>query len=74
MIDNLLQGLPAVAGYIDDILLTGENEEKHLHTLQEVLRRLDEAGLRLKFSKCKFMQQSVSYLGYRIDKSGLHPL
>ena len=71
VIDNLLQGLPAVAGYIDDILLTGETEEKHLQTLREVLRRLDEAGLRLKFSKCKFMQQSVSYLGYRI---GLHPL
>lgn len=31
-------------------------------------------GLRVKLSKCQFMQGSVEYLGHRIDKEGLlHP-
>ena len=35
---------------------------------------LESAGLRLKLSKCKFMQPTVEYLGYRIDAQGLHPI
>ena len=73
-IENLLQGIPGVAVYIDDILVTGATEEQHLKSLDEVLRRLFESGLKAKKAKCKFMVPSVSYLGYVIDADGLHPL
>ena len=33
----------------------------------------EEAGLRLKLSKCEFMKQSITYLGHTIDKDGLYP-
>ncbi len=39
--DTLLQGLPHVVAYIDDMLVTGEDEATHLHNLGEVLKRLD---------------------------------
>ena len=39
-----------------------------------MLSRLEKAGFRSRKSKCKFMCQSVSYLGYLIDEVGLHPL
>ena len=42
--------------------------------LEEVLSRLDRAGLRVKQSKCEFMRPSVTYLRHRIDATGLHPL
>ena len=32
------------------------------------------AGLKLKKQKYKFMQPSVEYLGYLIDKEGIHPM
>ena len=69
----LLRGIPQVIVYIDDILITGDNEEEHLSTLNAVLTRLQESGLRLKRGKCTFLAPSVEYLGYRIDKQGLHP-
>lgn len=60
--------------YIDDVLITRKTEEKHLYTLDEVVRRLREAGLHLKKSKCVFKGSSVVYMGHRIDAEGLHPM
>ena len=58
VIDSLLQGIEGIAVYLDDILITGSTEEEHLATLEEVLSRLDEAGLRVKRNKCEFMKPS----------------
>ena len=71
--DSLLQGIPQTCVYLDDILITGNTVEEHLKNLDEVLRRLQTAGLRLKSSKCLFMAPSVEYLGHVIDSAGLHP-
>ena len=74
VIESILQGIDGVVVYLDDILITGASKEAHLKTLDEVLSRLDRAGLRVKKSKCEFMKSSVTYLGHRIDANGLHPL
>ena len=73
IVDSLLQGIANVVAYLDDILITGRNDEEHLQNLERVLTKLDEAGLHLKMSKCSFMSVSVEYLGHRIDDQGLHP-
>ena len=70
--ENLLQGIPGVCIYIDDILITGHTEEEHLEHLTEVLTRLSKAGLTLKKAKCSFFLDSVEYLGHIISKDGLH--
>ena len=74
VIESILQGIDGVVVYLDDILITGVTKEAHLKTLDEVLSRLDRAGLRVKKSKCEFLKSSVTYLGHRIDADGLHPL
>ena len=71
--DNLLKGLNHVTAYLDDIVVTGTSEEEHLHNLEKLLRRLEEAGVRLKREKCVFFATQVEYLGHLIDKDGLHP-
>lgn len=73
-IEGVLQGVPHVAIFLDDILLTGKNDSEHLETLNMVLQRLQDAGLRLKRSKCTFMASEVVFLGHRIDSTGLHPV
>ena len=54
------------------MLITAQNDEKHLKTLETVLCCLSEHGLRLKKSKCEFLKARVEYLGYCIDADGLH--
>ena len=44
IMDNLLQGIPQVCVYLDDILVTGKSTEEHLKNLEEVLSRLRNAG------------------------------
>ena len=51
----------------------GKNKEEHLNTLEEVLKRLQNHGLKVYLDKCQFLQQSVEYLGRKIDALGLHP-
>jgi hypothetical protein len=70
--DTILQGLPGVMCYIDDILVTGSDDTSHLENLAEVLERLEKHGVRMKRAKCSFMQESVEFLGHRIDAEGLH--
>ena len=50
--ESVLQGIPGVCTYTDDMLVTGQDEQEHLDHLEEVLRRLREAGMRLKKEKC----------------------
>ena len=70
--ETILQGLEHVQCYIDDILITGSNEEEHLHNLEEVLKRLSQYGIRVKEGKCAFFKDKVEYLGHQISSEGLH--
>lgn len=70
--EGVLQGIPQVAVYLDDILVTGATRKMHLRTLDEVLTRLENAGLRLKRSKCTLLADEVQYLGHKVDAKGVH--
>ncbi len=59
--------------YIDDILITARTKEEHVTALEEVLKRLEESGLRAWKDKCVFLAPSVEYLGFVIDAQGVHP-
>lgn len=63
--DMVLQGIPGVACYIDDILVSGEDEASHLLSA-EVFRSLEEHGFRLKQEKWEFSMSSAEYLGHLI--------
>ena len=71
--EGILRGISNVCVYIDDILISGETEATYLQTLDKVLGKLNEAGLRLKREKCAFMLNSVEYLGHNISADGLCP-
>ena len=70
--DSILQGIPFVICYLDDILVSDRTDDEHLQHLEEVLRRFQHHGVRLKKEKCCFLQTSVEYLGHRVDAQGIH--
>lgn len=72
MMENIIIGIPGVACFLDDIVVTGENSLEHLTRLELVLQKLQECGLTVRKEKCKFFENSICYLGHVIDREGLH--
>lgn len=70
--DQVLQGVPGTQCYLDDIIVTGSTDTEHLANLKQVLKRLEEYGLRARRDKCEFLKASVTYCGHTIDANGLH--
>lgn len=58
--------------YLDDLLVTGPDEQSHLKNLDATLQRLEDYGLRVRKDNCEFFRPSVEYLGHVIDCKGLH--
>lgn len=69
--EEIFRGMRGVAVYFDNIYVSGRTREEHDKNLEEVLKRLQEKGLTVKFEKCKFAVSCVDFLGFKLDKSGL---
>ncbi|GBM51276.1 Transposon Ty3-I Gag-Pol polyprotein [Araneus ventricosus] len=50
--------------YLDDTAIYSNNWEDHLKHVNEVLKRIGDANLTIKPSKCKFAQNRTKYLGH----------
>ncbi|KAL5502952.1 hypothetical protein EMCRGX_G009814 [Ephydatia muelleri] len=46
--ENILQGIPDVLVYLDDILVAGSSEAEHMQFLEMVMTKLENAGMRFK--------------------------
>ena len=54
VMEEVLQGIPNVVVYLDDILAASTSEEEHVKLLDAILSRIQAAGLRLHKFKCTF--------------------
>ena len=54
--------------YLNDIIVFSKMPKDHLVELRAVFKKLTEAGLKLKPSKCEFFKKSLPYLGHRISE------
>ena len=59
--------------YMDDVCIYSSNFDDHLQHIESVLKRLYEAGLKLRPDKCQFARDSIHYLGHVIDSNGISP-
>lgn len=72
IIEQTLLGLRGVKCFLDDIIISGPDDETHYSRLREVCERLRKVGFTVKQEKCSFFVPKVEFLGFTIDKSGLH--
>ena len=73
LMDLILAGLSYEVAliYLDDIIIFGKSFEEHLSRLELVLCRIKEAGLKIKGSKCRFIQKRIHFSGHIIAKEGV---
>ena len=57
--------------YLDDIMIFSKDPVSHLERLEAVFRKLEEAGLKLKPSKCELFWRKLAYLGHVISAEGV---
>ena len=57
--------------YLDDVIAFSRDEQSHLQHLDIILTKIEDAGLKLKPSKCCLFQQEVKYLGHIISRDGI---
>jgi len=60
-IENILQGIPGVAVFLDDIRIAGKDTEQHLERLESVLKQLSEYNIRINLDKCAFLKDRITY-------------
>ena len=68
MVRELLQGLPNVESYIDDLTIHTPDWEGHLDAVRRVLERLRHHSLTARPTKCEVGYNEINLLGQVVGK------
>ncbi|GBL90120.1 Retrovirus-related Pol polyprotein from transposon 297, partial [Araneus ventricosus] len=58
--------------YLDDLVISSENETQGIERLQRVLQTASVYGLELNIKKCQFLKREIEFLGHRIKDGKLY--
>jgi hypothetical protein len=71
---ELMETLEYVRAYLDDLLCISKlSLEDHLEKLEEVLRQIRNAGLKVNAAKLAFCALEIEYLDYVLTRDGIKP-
>ena len=71
VMDDLLRELPWVKCFLDDLLIGGRTVKEMWDRVFQVLKRLQQAGVRLQLEMCRFGVSELLFLGFIISAEGL---
>ena len=57
--------------YLDDIIVMGQSPDDLVANMSNVLRRLEETGMKLKPKKCEMFKTKVAFLGHIVSAKGI---
>ena len=57
--------------YLDDVIVFSKTPEEHIAWLEAVFKKISDAGLKLKPSKCEFFKKRIHYLGHIVSNKGI---
>ena len=57
--------------YLDDVIVYSKTPEEHIERLEAVFKKISDAGLKLKPSKCEFFKKRIHYLGHIVSNKGI---
>jgi len=70
---TIMRGVKDVLVYMDDLLIYSKSENDTLATINEVLKRFNDFGLKVNLSKSEFVKTKINYLGYEVSPTGWRP-
>jgi RNase H-like domain found in reverse transcriptase/Reverse transcriptase (RNA-dependent DNA polymerase) len=70
--ERILEGIPGIVIYIDDVLVAGATLEEYEATLQLVLERLCDNNLSLNDAKCEYAKEKITFLGHQVSAGGFN--
>ncbi len=69
-----MESLEYVQAFLDELLCISRSSlEDHLEKLEEVLRQLQDAGLKVNAEKLTFLALEIEYLGIILTGDGIKP-
>lgn len=76
LMNHVLKGLvgKSICCFMDDILVFSQTEQEHFQIIEQVLTRLEDAGLKIKIEKCNFLKSKITYLGHELSRHGVKAL
>ena len=74
LIDMVMEKLPynIAMAYLDDVIIYSSTVTEKVERLRRVFKRMREAGLKLKATKCELFQKQTGFLGHVVSQEGIH--
>ena len=71
LMTGILKDFDFATTYLDDIIIFSRTVEEHLSHIKQVFKKLPNAKLSIKFSKCHFFTKEIQYLGHILSTKGI---
>ena len=62
LMTGILKDFKFAIAYLDDIIIFSKTAEEHLDHIKQIFKKLRNAHLLMKFSKCHFFTKEIQYL------------
>ncbi|XP_050339840.1 uncharacterized protein K02A2.6-like [Bactrocera neohumeralis] len=72
-LEQLLNGIEGCGNYLDDIIITAPSLQEHVKRVEQVIKILEDNGIKCKKEKCFFLKEEIEYLGRRVSANGILP-
>ncbi|XP_044762211.1 uncharacterized protein K02A2.6-like [Coccinella septempunctata] len=73
IMEKILINCLGTINFIDDIIVSGEDENQHDENLKRTLDTLKNHDILLNNEKCQFKMSSVNFLGHVLSREGIKP-
>ena len=70
---KILEGMPGVGSYIDNIVIYNDSWEDHIRTLKELFGRLRKARITARPTKCLLGASRMEFLGHQVGGDVITP-
>ena len=57
--------------YLDDVIIYSNNLDEHKRHIKVILKKIREANLKLKLSKCQWFQTELKFVGHLVGRNGI---